>query len=307
MVVVQAAGTPPPPRGLPALLAALRPKQWPKNVLVFAAPVASGAVLHPWVLASTFAAFWVLVGASGATYLLNDVHDAKADRLHPVKRDRPVASGRLGTKAALLTAAGLATASLLAAGFLSVGLGVVVACYLGVSAGYTLVLKRLAVIELASVASGFTLRAVAGAAAAHVGVSPWFLVMVSFGALLVVAGKRRSEQMALGSAKAVHRQSLGAYPPEFLRSVRLLAMSVTLTTYCLWAFQRATDLALGRSTKHLVWFELSIIPFVLALLLVELAVARGRSGEPEELALKDHVLQACGLAWVALVVIGIYA
>ena len=309
LIAAQAGGaeTSRPKPHLPALVTALRPRQWPKNVLVFGAPVASGAVLDSAPVARTFAVFWVLVAASAATYLLNDVKDREADRLRPVKRARPVASGSLGTKTALFMGAGLAAASLLAAGLLSLDVGAVVAAYLVVSASYTLFLKRLAVIELATVASGFTLRAVAGAAAAHVPVSPWFLVMVSFGALFVVAGKRRSEQVALGSAKTVHRQSLGAYPPEFLRSVRLLAMSVTLTTYCLWAFQRASDLSLKRGANHLVWFELSIVPFVLAVLLVELAVQRGRGGEPEELALKDHVLQACGVAWAALVIIGIYA
>ena len=289
-----------------ALASALRPRQWPKNVLVFAAPVASGAILHTGPLLRTFAAFWVLIAASAATYLLNDITDRESDRLHPVKSRRPIASGRLGAKTALGVASALTVISSGAALLISPGLGAIVMSYLAISTAYTFFLKRLAVIELASVASGFTLRAVAGGAAAHVAISPWFLVMVSFGALLVVAGKRRSEQVAWGSAQTVHRRSLGAYPPEFLRSVRLLAMAVTVTTYCLWAFQRASELSLSRGA-HLVWFELSIVPFVTAVLLVELAVQRGKGGEPEELALTDHALQLCGLAWAALVVIGIYA
>lgn len=298
-----------PPRhrlALPVLVTALRPRQWPKNVLVFAAPVASGAILRGGPLTRTFAVFWVFVAASAATYLINDVTDREADRLHRVKSQRPVASGRLGVRAALSAASVLAAGSVVGASLLAPVLGLVVASYLAVSTAYTVFLKRVAVIELACVASGFTLRAVAGGAAARVALSPWFLVMVSFGALFVVAGKRRTEQVALGKAKTVHRLSLGAYPAEFLGNVRVLAMSVTLTTYCLWAFQRASDLALGRG-PHLVWFELSIVPFVLAVLLVELAVQRGRGGEPEELALSDRALQLCGLAWATLAVIGIYA
>jgi decaprenyl-phosphate phosphoribosyltransferase len=292
---------------VPALVAALRPKQWTKNVLVFAAPVASGAVLRSGPVSRTFAAAGLMIAASAATYLVNDVVDCDADRLHPVKRERAIASGRFGKAPALSLAAVLAVASLVTSVVVSAVLGAVVGSYLALSAGYTLFLKRLPVIELASVASGFTLRAVAGAAAAQVPVSPWFLVMVSFGALFVVAGKRRSEQMALGRAKTVHRQSLGAYPTEFLRSVRLLAMSVALTTYCLWAFQRAGALPLQRGPSHLIWFELSIVPFVLAVLLVELAAQRGRAGEPEELAIKDRPLQACAVVWAALVIVGIYS
>jgi decaprenyl-phosphate phosphoribosyltransferase len=294
-----------PQSSLRALASALRPRQWPKNVLVFAAPVASGAVLHAESLTRTFAAFWIFVAASAAAYLLNDVADREQDRLHPVKSRRPIASGRLGVKMALVVAGALALVSCAMASILSPVLGVVVVSYLAITAAYTIFLKRLAVIELACVASGFTLRAVAGGAAAHVSISPWFLVMVSFGALFVIAGKRRSEQVALGSAKTAHRRSLGVYPAEFLRSVRVLAMAVTVTTYCLWAFERASQLSLGRGS-NLVWFEFSIVPFVMGVLLVELAVQHGRGGEPEELVLTDHALQLCGLAWAALVVIGIY-
>lgn len=290
----------------PAVLTALRPRQWPKNVLVFAAPVAAGALLHPVVIIRVFFTFWIFTGAAAAIYLANDVVDRDADRLHPVKRLRPIASGRLDVKAALSLAGVLALLSVLAAALLEPLLALIVASYLAISIAYTLRLKRVAVVELVCVASGFTLRAVAGAAVAGVQSSPWFLVMVSFGALFVVAGKRRSEQMALGKAKSVHRRSLSEYPAEFLRSLRVLAMSVTVTMYCLWAFQRADELSIGRGS-HLVWFELSIVPFVLAVLLVELAVQKGRGGEPEELALTDRALQLCGLAWAALIVIGIYA
>ena len=155
--------------------------------------------------------------------------------------------------------------------------------------------------------SGFTLRAVAGGAANHVPISPWFLVMTSFGALLIVAGKRTSEQEVLGDLRGTHRASLTAYPSEFLRGVRMLAMSVSVTTYCLWAFERAGGLNRADRAEDLIWFELSIVPFVLAVLAVELAILKGRGGEPEELALSDRLLQLLGLVWVVLVLCGIYA
>ena len=105
----------------------------------------------------------------------------------------------------------------------------------------------------------------------------------------------------------LHRPALAAYPAAFLRSVRMLAMSVTVTTYCLWAFERAGRLGPAERAEDIVWFELSIIPFILAVLVVELAIEQNRGGEPEELALRDRGLQVLGLAWLALLICGIYA
>ena len=183
----------------------------------------------------------------------------------------------------------------------------VVGAYVVISLAYSCGLKRMPVIEMACVGSGFVLRAVAGGAATHVPLSPWFLLVTSFGALFVVAGKRSSEHEVLGEGRAVHRAALGEYPAGFLRTTRTLAASVAVTAYCLWAFDRDNHLSLSSRGVHLVWFELSIIPFVLAVLAVELAVERGRGGEPEELALRDRTLQVLGVAWIAFLLIGIYS
>jgi decaprenyl-phosphate phosphoribosyltransferase len=283
----------------------MRPRQWVKNILVFAAPVAAGVIGHPGALWRSLATFVVFVAASASTYLLNDVIDKPSDELHPIKKLRPVASGQLPVRTALFVAALLVTAAMAGALALSLSLAGVVAAYLAITISYSLYLKRLALIELACVVSGFTLRAVAGGAANHVPISPWFLVMTSFGALLIVAGKRSSEQQVLGDLQGSHRSVLTAYPAEFLRGVRLLAMAVTVTTYCLWAFERGAYLGRG-GHGNLIWFELSIIPFVLAVLAIELGIMRGRGGEPEEMALSDRSLQVLGLIWVLLVVGGIY-
>jgi len=290
-----------------ALLRATRPRQWLKNVLVFAAPAASGAILHSGPLARSIAAFWIFVAASASTYLVNDVLDRKSDQFHPLKRQRPVASGQLQPRLAIGTAVVLGAASIATAAVIGAALAAIVISYLVISLAYSLGLKRVPIIELACVGSGFTLRAVAGGAAAHVPISPWFLVMTSFGALLIVAGKRASEQTVLGDQQALHRSALAAYPAGFLFSVRILAMSVTVTTYCLWAFERAAGLRPADHGEDLIWFELSIIPFALAILAIELAISRGRGGEPEELALTDHLLQILGLAWIVFLLCGIYA
>ena len=291
-----------------ALLRATRPRQWTKNLLVLAAPTAAGSIDRPRVIGHSVEAVLVFVAASASTYLLNDVVDRRKDRLHPVKKSRPVASGELPVSLALWAAVLLATAALGAAALaFGAALVVVVTAYLVVSVSYSLGLKRMPLVELACVAAGFALRAVAGGAVAHVPISPWFLMVASFGSLLVVAGKRSVEQSVMKDEGGLHRPVLAAYPAAFLRSVRMLAMSVTVTTYCLWAFERAGRLGPVERAEDIVWFELSIIPFVLAVLVVELAIEQNRGGEPEELALRDHGLQVLGLTWLALLICGIYA
>lgn len=291
-----------------ALLRATRPRQWVKNLLVVAAPTAAGTITQPAVAFRSAVAFLVFVAASAATYLLNDVVDREADRLHPVKMKRPVAAGLLSPALAISTAVSLAAAALVTAAVVSgSALAAVVAAYLVITVSYSVALKRAPIVELACVAAGFTLRAVAGGAATHVALSPWFLMVASFGSLFVVAGKRSVEQSVMKQRAKSHRSTLAAYPAAFLRSLRMLAMSVTVTTYCLWAFERAGGLGLPDRAEDIVWFELSIVPFVLAVVLVELAIEQGRGGEPEQLALKDRGLQVLGLAWVALLCCGIFA
>ncbi len=289
------------------LLRAMRPRQWTKNVLVFAAPAAAGAISHTGPLVRTLSAFGIFVAASSCTYLVNDVIDCESDRRHPLKRNRPVASGALAPTSATSAAIVLGTAAVAAAAFIGVSLALIVIAYLTISLAYSFGLKRVPVVELVCVGSGFTLRAVAGGAAAHVVISPWFLVMTSFGALLIVAGKRSSEQSMLGEGQRSHRKVLGAYPVAFLRGVQALAVLVTITTYCLWVFERAAGLRPGDRSEDLILFELSIIPFVLGVLVLQFAFSRGRGGQPEELVLSDHALQLLGVAWVALLICGIYA
>jgi decaprenyl-phosphate phosphoribosyltransferase len=291
-----------------AWLRATRPRQWTKNLLVFAAPAAAGSMTQPSVIVRSVVAFFAFVAASASTYLVNDVVDRENDQLHPVKKNRPVASGQVSVGLALWSAAGLASVALVTAALVSgAALVGVITAYLAISVLYSVTLKRVPLVELACVAAGFALRAVAGGAVAHVTISPWFLMVASFGSLLIVAGKRSVEQAVLKDRGGLHRSALAAYPAAFLRSVRMLAMSVTVTTYCLWAFERAGRLGLSDRAEDIVWFELSIIPFVLAVLVVELAIEQGRGGEPEELALSDRGLQMLGLAWLGLLMCGIYA
>ena len=293
---------------LGVLVGASRPRQWPKNVLVFAAPGTAGLLSHPVALGRTAAAAVIFLVASAGTYLVNDVLDAAEDRLHPKKRRRPVASGALSPTLALVLGAEL---DLLAVGaalaLAGVVLGLVIGGYVLLTLSYSLVLKRVAVVELACVASGFVLRAVAGGAAVHIPISPWFLMVASSGALLIVAGKRSAELVTLGEFGAAHRQVLRRYPETFLRSVRQIAATAAIMSYGLWAFERAARLATGLHGTGSTLIRLSILPFVIAILVIELAIESGEGGAPEELALTNHGLQVAGVACVLLVAIGVYA
>jgi decaprenyl-phosphate phosphoribosyltransferase len=288
-----------------ALVAVARPKQWVKNLLVFAAPGAAGVLSHGNVALRATGAFAIFCLAASGTYAINDSLDAASDRSHPTKRLRPVAAGEISARlAASLGAAALAVSVVLAALLSGWRFAVVIAVYAAISVAYSLRLKHEPVIDLACVCAGFVLRAIAGGIVANVALSDWFLIVTSFGSLLVVAGKRSAEHAELGELRAAHRPTLVAYPPTFLRSVRLIAAGVTLTAYCLWAFERAR---LSGGGHHPIWFELSIVPFVIAVLHVELRFEWGQGAAPEDLALGDRVLQVLGLVWVALFAIGVYA
>ena len=282
-----------------------RPKQWIKNVLVFAAPGAAGALTHGGPLARSLGAFGIFCLAASGTYFLNDTLDAEADRHHPVKRLRPVAARIVSPALALAVGGALMTLAVgLAWALAGHRLALVIALYLVLSSAYSVRLKHEPVLDLAGLSSGFILRAIAGGVAAGVALSDWFVIVASFGSLLVAGGKRSAEHLHLGEDRARTRPVLAEYPPTFLRFVRQLSAAVTVTAYCLWAFERSA--AVGRG-HHPIWFELSIVPVVLAVLHLELRFDRGRGGAPEELALHDRMLQALGVLWVVLFAVGVYS
>jgi decaprenyl-phosphate phosphoribosyltransferase len=242
--------------------------------------------------------------AASGTYFLNDALDIEADRHHPVKRLRPLALGEVPVSLAVAVGTSLLSAAV-AASWILAGwrLALVLGIYVGLTTAYSLRLKHEPVIDLACVSAAFVLRAIAGGVATDVALSDWFIIVASFGSLFVATGKRSVEHSELGELRAAHRPALSGYPITFLRSVRLLAMSVTVTAYFLWALERSRQIGSG----HPIWFELSILPFVLAILHLELLFERGLGGAPEELALHDRMLQLVGVAWVALFAVGVYS
>ncbi|MGH9116018.1 MAG: decaprenyl-phosphate phosphoribosyltransferase, partial [Acidimicrobiales bacterium] len=286
------------------LLRTARPKQWSKNILVFAAPGAAGVLSHGTPLWRTVVTFALFCAVASGTYFLNDTLDAAADRLHPTKRHRPVAAGIVSPRLAATVAVTLMAAGIAGATVLRWQLGVVLAIYVAVQFGYSFWLKHQPVLDLATVASGFVLRGIAGAAAVAVPVSEWFLIVATFGSLLMVTGKRVAEHAELGDDRGAHRATLDAYSSTFLRTILAISAGGAIIGYCLWAF----DLQTAALHHHdPIWFQLSIVPVVVALLRYTFLVEGGHGAKPEELVLSDRSLQVLGLIWVVLFAVGVYA
>ena len=284
------------------LLREARPKQWLKNVLVFAAPGAAG-VLNEWPsLWRTIMAFIAMCAAASGTYFLNDVADLEADRLHPTKRFRPIASGAVPVSLGRAVGVGLLAGGLAAAALtLRWQLILVVATYIVITVAYSVWLKHIAVVDLVAVAAGFVLRAIAGAVAVDVRMSNWFLICISFGSMFIVTGKRYAELNHLGEDAGSHRATLDAYNVPFLRLVLGVSASVTLLAYCLWAFERANVAATS-------WplYQLSIVPMATALLRYALVLEEGHGSAPEDVFTEDRALQVLGVLWLGLFVLGVY-
>jgi decaprenyl-phosphate phosphoribosyltransferase len=291
--------------GSTTLVAALwrtaRPRQWVKNVLLFAAPFGAGVISQRDEMVRTTIAFVLFCVAASGTYFFNDAVDVDADRLHARKRRRPVAAGDLSV--GLARAVGLVLMAVaVAAGFafVNVEFGIAIAAYVVVTLSYSLWLKHEPVLDLAGVASGFLIRAIAGGVAAEVWISQWFIIVVGFSSLFIVTGKRSAEHLELGDDRGDHRATLSTYSDTFLRFVRGAATAAAFTAYCVWAFEK------GAGTSGALWFELSILPFVLAMLRYALLLEQGQGGAPEEIFLRNRVLQGLGLVWAALFAAGIY-
>jgi decaprenyl-phosphate phosphoribosyltransferase len=286
---------------LAALLRLMRPRQWIKNLLVFASPAAAGVLDDPEFATRALVVFVAFCLAASGAYCLNDVADAEADRQHPIKRDRPVASGQVSPSVAVPLGIGLLIAGLLVAGLTGSWAPVgVVALYVALQPTYTYWLKHVAVIDMIVVAAGFVLRAVAGVVGTEIPVSNWYLIVASFGSLFLVASKRSTE-LRLGDAAVGHRGSLDAYTPSFLLLVRGVAVSITLLAYCLWAFEKASV-----ADPWVPWFELSIVPFTALLFRYALTHETSELAGPEDIVLGDRQLQGIGVAWVACLAIGVY-
>jgi decaprenyl-phosphate phosphoribosyltransferase len=285
---------------LSGLIRTARPKQWIKNVLVVAAPAAAGVLGHASVIVDTIIAFVAFSLAASGTYFLNDAFDVAADRRHAKKRFRPIAAGIVPLTTARIVGVALLAAGIGVSFLANWRLALVIGIYITFTTTYSVWFKHVAVIDLGFVAAGFVLRLIAGAVAVDVRISVWFIVVGSFGSLFMIAGKRHAEHLELGVDRAGHRATLEDYSVEYLGYVRAVASGVAMVAYCLWAF----DAQVHRT--GIVWFEISIVPFVLAFLRYALLVEQGQGGAPEDVVLGDRALQTLAALWVIIVAIGLY-
>ena len=278
------------------VLRALRPKQWVKNLLVAAAPIAAGVLDEAEVAWRTMAGIALFTAAAGATYLFNDAVDVELDRTHPTKSMRPIAAGELDISTARWLAAVLGFGSVIVGGALAWGLGVVVAVYLLINVWYSLGMKHIPYVELGAIASGFVLRALAGGAVTSTPLSVWFVVVVCAGSLFVVAGKRGAELLRTGGEGG--RDVLRYYSLKGLRLLRAVTASVAVVGYALWVF--AQDIANG-------WLALlSLLPFAAAFARYSADIEAGRGEDPEDFMLGDRVFAGLVLAWCVIYGLAVY-
>ncbi len=275
--------------GLAAALAALRPRQWLKNLLVFAGIVFAEQIGDPTLWGKAIAAFAAYCAASSAAYLLNDLRDVPYDRAHPIKRRRPIARGELSPRAAVAMATSLATGAILVAAGLGRGSLLLMLGFLLLQSGYTVLLKRLVLIDVLVIALLFVVRAAAGAEAVNVPISPWLLVCTLMLALLLALAKRRAELATPGARPSPGRPVLERYSLPLVDQLIAVVASSTVVTYALYTF-------LGRDSKA---FMITIPVVVFGVFRYLLLVQRRDAGEePERVLLTDPPIIAAVVLWI---------
>src|SRR3954470_9418791 len=287
-----------PPKNLATgVIRAIRPRQWMKNLLVLLAPVAAlgGTIQYDYreVAVKVLIAFVAFSLAASTVYLVNDVRDVEADRQHPTKRFRPIAADVVPVWLAYPVVGVLGIAALGISWLASPNLVLVIAIYIAMQMAYCFGLKHQAVLDICIVSSAYLIRAIAGGAAAGIPLSQWFLLVMTFGSLFMVAGKRYAELQLADRTGAKIRKSLESYTASYLRFVWTLSATAMVLCYGLWAFER--------DGTNASWYAVTIIPITIAVLRYAVDVDGGLAGEPEEIASKDRVLQLLLLDWIGTI------
>ena len=281
---------------------ALRPKQWVKNVFVFAALVFSGQLADADAVLRVWGAFGVFCVLSSSVYLINDVRDRESDRRHPMKRHRPIAAGEISAGTASAASVVFAVAALFAAFALSTGLGVVATAYLVLNLGYSFGLKRVVILDVMMVAAGFLLRALAGALVLNVAISRWLVLCTGLLALFLGFVKRRQEIEAVDGSSGT-RAILKEYSLPFLDQMIAIVTGATVVAYSLYAF--SPEVAQKLHTEHMGL----TIPFVLFGIFryLYLVHQRGVGENPTTVVLTDPPLILDVVLWGVAVIVALYA
>jgi len=285
---------------LPPLIRAMRPLQWSKNSLVFAALLFDKRVFQWDALWHTLAAAMVFSAVSSAIYLVNDVRDVEQDRLHPKKRFRPIASGEVSPGQAMRVAVALLTVGLITAVAVRLEFAIVIVAYIALMLAYSYGLKRMVILDVFAIAAGFVLRAVGGAVAIDVPASPWLYVCTALGALFIGFGKRRNEIVTLEAAAGQHRANLEDYNLPMLDQIIAIVSAAMLIAYSLYTFDAANV-----PSSHAMMLTIPYVAYGLFRYLY-LIYRRGEGGSPEVLLIKDPGLISCIVGWVATSLIILY-
>jgi decaprenyl-phosphate phosphoribosyltransferase len=283
-----------------AILVTLRPRQWLKNLLVVAAAGAAGALGHDDVPVRVGVAFIAFCLLASGIYAINDVRDVEEDRQHPRKRFRPIAAGELPVRTAVGLGIALMASGLVVCGLVRPLLAVVGAGYLALTLTYSMVWRHLLLLDIVAIAGGFVLRAVAGGVAAPVRLSRWFLLVVTFAAIFVAAGKRWAELRRVDRGLTGRRKVLVLYTESRLRVILVGSAAGAFLAYCIWAFWVP-------SVHGIPWRPLTIAPVALGLARYGALVRAGGGEAPEELVLRDPGLRLAALLWVVLFALGVHA
>jgi 4-hydroxybenzoate polyprenyltransferase len=290
-----------------ALVQSLRPRQWTKNLLLFAGVLFSRQLGDPGLALRAAGGFLAFSLLSGAVYLLNDVRDREEDRRHPTRRLRPIASGRLPVRVALLALLPVLAGVVALARWLGPGFAVVAGVYLAVNLAYTFYLKQQVLIDVFIIASGFVLRAIAGVelllpVSPGTELSPWLLMCTFFGALFLALGKRGRELSNAGEDAHKKRAVLEHYTPELLDGLLLVAAATSVMSYALYTIWPATVAKFG--TERLLW-TVPLVAYGVFRYLYLVRAARA-SEDPAQVLLTDRPLAACVLLYLTAVLLILY-
>jgi 4-hydroxybenzoate polyprenyltransferase len=281
------------------LIALVRPRQWTKNLAVFAAVIFAGELGNPAAVLRVVLAFVALCLVSAALYAANDAVDAQRDRAHPLKRNRPVAAGRISRAQAFGVAAVCAVVGVALSAWLGLQFLLAVLGYIALQSLYVVWLKNVVIVDMLVIAAGFTIRAVAGAWVIDVPVSPWLLICTGLLALFLAASKRRHELLLLGTESGTHRPVLAEYTPELLDSFMVTLSAATISSYALYTFFEHR----GPGNSMML-----TIPFVIygVLRYQYLVLKKGAGGRPEDVLLGDRAMLVDVVLWIVSAIVVIY-
>ena len=291
--------------------AELRPVHWIKNLSLFAAIIFTGNLFNPEPLLRVVWAFVIFNLASSATYVFNDILDAKVDRLHPIKKARPIAAGKLSLSTAFIIIIVFSAASLYLSSQINPLFFTLIATYLALQAFYSLKLKNIHILDILIIAAGFVIRVYAGAFVIDVHLSVWFLLCVVSTALFLASGKRRAELSALEQWSGVTRKSLSKYKPELLNSYVTMFGNAAWMSWSLFTFFESPRAALpvwlflaelSKTTTINKLLMITIPIVIFGIMRYESLIFEGRSEAPEKLLLTDKFLITTVLVWLLLII-----